>query len=108
MRHREMSSCHRPNSSGGCGVREWQPIETAPRDGTLIDVWHVCIDPTWRPGGEEMRYTDVKWMTSDEGHGWHSYDEIIDDWRLLCGEPHYRVTHWMPTPTAPQTEEDAA
>jgi hypothetical protein len=60
----------------------WQPIETAPRDGTMIDVW------AW-PG---ERIPDVSWREEwgqwlhDDGNG------------LLSCVP----THWMPLPAPPE------
>jgi hypothetical protein len=50
----------------------WQPIETAPRDGTPILTW----------GPEFMCPCDNYWLSG----GWYEY-----------GEP----THWMPMPEAP-------
>lgn len=83
-------------------MSEWQDIETAPKDGTIIDVWHVCIDPEWRPEGEECRYTDVRWCETEEGEGWAVWDERWGDMVLLVQEPHYAVTHWMPLPPPPE------
>ena len=56
--------------------REWQPIETAPKDGTPFIVW-------W-PGG----YADT--MAS-----WREYLGFIG-----FGEPH--ATHWQPLPAPPK------
>lgn len=72
---------------------EWQPIETAPRDGTWVLVFH--------PGHQH-------------GHVC-SWDKIRRSWRLLGGcifsgagdEP----THWMPLPgppPPPKTDEERA
>jgi hypothetical protein len=72
----------------------WQPIETAPPKGQLIDVWTVG----W--GAEPHRVSDCY------------YDNICGEWRtsrhsgtgqLLC-IPERFVTHWMPLPAAPDTE----
>lgn len=71
-------------------MSEWQPIETAPKDGTevltyreaglmAVAVW-VKYYPIWR-GGDES--------------GW-----VVSDGADLVG-----VTHWMPLPNPPSAEE---
>jgi hypothetical protein len=55
----------------------WQPIDTAPRDGTVIDVWH----PTYG------RLVDQWWDSED---GWFSFHD--DD----------GPTHWMHLPEPPK------
>ena len=64
---------------------QWQPIETAPKDGTLIDVWdshHNC------------RITDVFWS------------RYKNHWDIMVGSQ-YNVyinifTHWMSLPKPPK------
>ena len=67
----------------------WQPIERAPVDGTLIDVW--CSGKAFCDSG---RFTSVswsklhkKWTKGGNGHG---SDYLIG------------VTHWMPLPKPPE------
>ena len=48
---------------------DWQPIETAPKDGTPVDLWHI----------DQFRITDIWW---DSGE---------DEW---CGIPTNKFTHW--------------
>lgn len=68
----------------------WQPIETAPRDGTIIDIW---------ANGE--RITDCKWISDDfycfEDHG--DYESYWDWFKV--SEWHGNPTHWMPVPAPP-------
>ena len=65
----------------------WQPIETAPRDGTTI--W--CY---W-PG-----------IYGRQGVGWFVWDEF-EEWTTPT--VHYGCpTHWMPLPAAPANPEDPA
>jgi hypothetical protein len=77
----------------------WQPIETAPKDGTEIDVWVLDARraiPTGR------RYTNAKW----HGYGWQWFDPYYGDVGAYVGLDNgvnVRVTHWMSAPTAPVT-----
>ena len=56
---------------------QWQSIETAPKDGTPIDLWHTgkfrCENCWW----------DGAWI----------------------GAPDDNVTHWMPLPNPPEEEK---
>jgi len=64
----------------------WQPIETAPKDGTRIIVTN-----------ESVVWTDVKWVVRPRaGERWeHSY----------LGALGWEPTRWMPTPAAPTHPE---
>jgi hypothetical protein len=65
-------------------AQTWQPIETAPKDGTRILVFIDNGDDPIKTGGE--RDTDKAcWISS---------------W---SGEVLYPPTHWMPLPPAPET-----
>lgn len=52
---------------------KWQPIKTAPRDGTIVDLWLT--------GGGRM--TDQWW--EEEDNTW-------------CGLEDYLFSHWAPLP----------
>lgn len=60
-------------------MTEWQPIETAPKDGTVIDIWVK---------GGVGRLVDVWWDA--------------DDRCWVTGAPDADITHWMPQPEAPK------
>ena len=56
----------------------WQPIKTAPRDGTIVDLWHKSFG----------RITDTWWD---------------DCWvSTLSGDD--EISHWIPAPGPPQTQ----
>lgn len=70
---------------------EWQPIETAPKDGTVVllagpEFEHGCVIAFW----SDPSVGD----TTEEDAGW--YESESDSHRLF-GTP----THWMPLPATP-------
>ncbi len=69
----------------------WRPIETAPKDGTRIDLWVV------EKNG--YRAVDVEWVagTLDIDGFWQDLEGFIYDKR--------DVTHWKPLPHAPQEQK---
>lgn len=69
---------------------EWRPIETAPRDGTKIDVWH---------GGERM--TDVYWSDIQDAWCFDGACGPEEPTPLAAFPP---VRHWLPLPPAPGAE----
>jgi hypothetical protein len=73
------------------GLR-WQPIASAPKDGTYIDIWAKA----WLPAFDRFefkRFADCTWMKGDS----------------MCNRPPYWLnldkdwhpTHWMPLPDPP-------
>ena len=77
--------------AGWCVMTDWQPIETAPKDGTNILAW-PCSDG-W--GDEYFPYV-VQWVDANE------YHEGM--WREAAGEKYdwFNPTHWMPLPEPPK------
>lgn len=78
---------------------QWQPIETAPKDGTVIDLWHE----------EFGRFPGCSWghpihccgeMGSLCDSDWHSLPE---GWVDEYNEPQHLhdFTNWMPLPKPP-------
>lgn len=80
-------------------MSEWQPIETAPKDGTRIlvagngrvDIAH------WEKDVSEVlvaAYPNPYWQECDNS-----------SWFLL-GEKWFEPTHWMALPNPPSTSND--
>jgi hypothetical protein len=69
---------------GAKKARGWQPIVTAPRDGTWIMV-----------GATNLHPCDAYWGWSQVGQTW----DWMDNAGLFAAQP----THWMPLPAPPET-----
>jgi hypothetical protein len=80
-----------PGGFFGDVVMEWQPIGTAPKDGTPILVWGKC---TGEIRGEYRYQSAVVAEWSDLGEEWQmdtdTYGVSVD------------ATHWMPIPEPPK------
>lgn len=81
-----------PSSDGGDG---WQDISTAPRDGTLVDLWYP------RGGGRyiDMLWRDGQWWIGD-AHDPECYGGVVD--------PKVQPTHWRHRPSPPSTTAPVA
>jgi hypothetical protein len=85
---------------------QWQPIETAPKDGRTLLLGYFNAHYKWRTlRGSWMSadYIAENWEDPDTGtEGWHETSVEADDppncWYT---DP----THWMPLPTAPSKQE---
>ncbi|WP_375187713.1 hypothetical protein [Sphingobium yanoikuyae] len=71
--------------------RGWQPIETAPRDGT----WFWALWPVHTVEDQQQATSWQPWHRSEEPRFCNSADSI--DW---C-----QPTHWRPLPDAPAIRE---
>ncbi len=76
-----------------CGAGEgaevmdgWQPIETAPKDGSWFDAWDGATRLCW-----------VQWSDNDDcGHFRQRCAEADDTFRV------HDLTHWIPIPADPE------
>lgn len=72
---------------------EWQPMDTAPRDGTYIDLWadneRIPDCAWWRP--VDLRCPGMTFCVWD-------FDGVARSVERLYGEP----KAWMPKPTKPE------
>lgn len=66
-------------------MKDWQPIETAPRDGTYILAWFSIHEHQVVAFYTYTQLGKGRWETKD---GWSDFDS----------EP----THWMPLPEPPK------
>lgn len=84
--------------------RGWQPIETAPGDGTVIDVWRDGTRETVYWGfpphccGEMGQYCDSDW------HGIKKPGWICSTFGEFIGGKHDPFTHWRPLPSGPAVD----
>jgi len=65
---------------------DWQPIETAPKDGTLVLVFEASQGVAVACQNGETWYLDVPWNAPDLSQDFSMY---------------YAPTHWMPLPPPP-------
>lgn len=79
---------------------EWQPIETAPKDGTMI----LTVVMGYQPG-------IYKWFQFEDGGGrWTPDPECFLEeahFREWIDGNSYDPTHWMPIPSGPTKSGDA-
>lgn len=69
---------------------KWQPIETAPKDGTPIDVWRGV----WKCRACNVRYVE---LSKD-----NTFFESVESGPMCIRD----ATYWMPSPPAPTGEND--
>ncbi len=76
---------------------EWQPIDTAPKDGTDVIVMYMNID-TQIVHNAFFASELEGWPTTDVGWWSYEHSEVsrikLDDWMT--------PTHWMLLPEAPK------
>jgi hypothetical protein len=80
---------------------KWQPIETAPKDGTDIIVMYIHCETQivhaafWLEANLDDELDETGWWTYD----WSEVSRSkMDD--------HYTPTHWMPLPPPPTDEQE--
>ena len=82
-------------------VSEWQPIETAPKDGTYILLAGGEPDPIFSDGWDAPMVS-ARWDTLDSG-----YNPSDTGWRFCSFDSgiygsYSNPTHWRPLPDLPQ------
>ena len=81
-------------------MSEWQPIETAPKDGTAILASGVNLGT-----GPGRHYAVCSWEHCAEPRpeDWSGWYETDGD-----GGPYPWLTHWMPLPAPPGQNENGS
>jgi len=74
-------------------LNPWREIETAPKDGSEIDLW--CKAPIWAKAGRvaDCWYSAGKWWRYAEGS------------QPDCREEVHNATHWLPLPARPSEDK---
>lgn len=78
-------------------MTEWQPIETAPKDGTLILVAY----PNYRGASVTAARYGIGHATED-GYEWGFFDDDGEANAIKTAAP----TNWMPLPQPPETDNE--
>lgn len=73
--------------------QEWLPIKSAPRDGTIIDLW-LAVHASPRSFGmgdsfgvPDAWFMDGKWVHTYRGKPEELYTDYITHWRPKVAEP---------------------
>jgi hypothetical protein len=82
----------------------WQPIETAPRDGTRVLLCNQNRDDYYPVIGHFIDITEVRYdIPRKPRRYWLNECAVIGHWG---GD--FEPTHWCPLPDAPPPDEETA
>lgn len=112
-------------------MSEWKTIDSAPRDGTVVDLWIVDQDGngervcnarweaewgderhTYNPNGAHklIHFTRAGWVAP--GFDYDGQDGLADMPNWFNEHPRQnrwmfrKPTHWMPLPSPPETRDE--
>jgi len=71
----------------------WQPIATAPMDGTYVDLW---CKRSWNPPQTHERSTDMYWCRIHKCWRKRGNEHVVDTFWKPSPDRHLIPTHWMP------------
>lgn len=78
-------------------MANWRPIESAPRDGTYVDLWVVGDDLPQDPLISRVVgcwRRSSSFVDPEQAEGWHVGVSALSR--------RYEATHWMPLPEPPR------
>lgn len=78
----------------------WQPIETAPKDGTCV---LVCAPQGTRFDGTPFNPIHVARWASEDHEGGYGHKWRTADYQGLGSSITGRPSHWMPLPPQPKS-----
>jgi hypothetical protein len=64
-------------------MSEWQPIETAPTDGSTVRVGKRKFFQLWPSFPLMARFVDGRWLTDYGNDTWRSFDPQPNCWKPL-------------------------
>lgn len=76
-------------------MNTWQPIETAPKDGTHLLLWYPDYHRKVWVGHYYSTETFEHGKLKRKSEGWHNGADVMSMMREC------KPTHWMPLPPAP-------
>ncbi len=81
----------------------WQPIETAPKDGTWVLLWSASDESVWTGlwRDRELLPATVREIWPDLDGKWCKDIYVAYDREHHPYQPIHEVTHWMPAPARP-------
>ena len=79
----------------------WRPIETAPRNGTLILLCSAGYQPCAGMWFDKPEFDHGKCWLPFAPEGVFECDQDLDDY---MGNGFYNPTHWQPLPPPPEDE----
>lgn len=99
----------RPGAEGRWTVSKWQPMATAPKDGTIVDLW--CETDEWEQAKFYFGHTCCGVPDQTRWQGRVQECVYRDGWRPAQGNSRlHRIeatpTHWTPLPLPPQAQQD--
>lgn len=81
----------------------WQPIDTAPKDGTPVWIYGYSMQGHLARGGPYKYWRATVGERVDE-HGVAYYDKLRPGSEIIRGDIVEVATHWMPLPAPPTSK----
>lgn len=82
---------------------EWQTIETAPKDGTIVLLWPHLVTARWEFGDEEWLVLNIP--VDEDFRIAYNRDDAGIRYCLYANVNGTEPTHWMPLPEPPVSDQ---